>query len=107
MRRGVVLLVSLLALFALTLPQVNAVRYSPCQNATINGTRFDDFLVGTSGRDVIRGGLGDDTIIGGGGGDVMCGNGGADVLLGGASVDFGFGGRSTFDRCDAEHLKSC
>jgi Ca2+-binding RTX toxin-like protein len=60
---------------------------------TIDGTEFDDLIVGhrhdetingLGGNDTIYGGLGDDTIYGGDGNDVLIGGVGADELVGGA-----------------------
>lgn len=63
---------------------------------TIDGTEFDDLIVGHrqnetingfGGNDVIYGGYGDDTIFGGDGNDLIQGDQGADTLTGGAGAD--------------------
>ncbi|MBF9232770.1 calcium-binding protein [Microvirga alba] len=46
----------------------------------IEGSRFNDLLVGDAGKNSISGGAGDDTIIGGAGGDTLDGGDGIDTL---------------------------
>lgn len=58
----------------------------------IDGTRFDDVLVGTGDADTIFAGAGDDLVCGGGGDDHLEGGPGADRLLGGEGDDFLAGG---------------
>ena len=104
MRRWLIVLV-LLVPFLAPVPS-SALNFHPCHGATIEGTRFSDFLVGTGGRDVIRGREGNDTILGLGGGDVICGNAGNDTILGQDGSDFGYGAGGA-DRCNTEHSRSC
>jgi Ca2+-binding RTX toxin-like protein len=54
---------------------------------TLNGTDFDDIILGGGGTDTINGGLGNDTLDGGTGGDTINGNDGNDVITGGAGND--------------------
>lgn len=56
----------------------------------INGSAFDDFLVGDGGDNIIRGGDGADTLAGEGGNDVLFGGKGINTLLGGAGSDLFF-----------------
>lgn len=69
--------------------------------ATINGTNFDDDLIGTSGNDVIKGlggsdflqgRLGNDRLFGGDGRDILEGSSGFDYLDGGTGRDILNGG---------------
>ena len=53
----------------------------------IEGSSFDDRLVGSSTRDVFEGGAGDDTLEGQGGNDELRGGEGNDVLRGGDGND--------------------
>ena len=58
----------------------------------LQGSAFDDVLVGTAGANTLRGGDGDDQLRGEAGEDVLNGGGGDDVLRGGAGADlFAFG----------------
>jgi Ca2+-binding RTX toxin-like protein len=62
--------------------------------ANINGTPFNDNLIGTLGDDLIRGFGGDDTVDGGLGNDVITGDDGNDDLSGNEgndNLDGGFG----------------
>ncbi|MEM1372449.1 MAG: calcium-binding protein, partial [Pseudomonadota bacterium] len=56
----------------------------------LNGSAFDDFLVGDAINNIIRGGAGGDTIFGQGGRDVLFGGNGGDILNGGAGSDLFF-----------------
>jgi len=46
---------------------------------TLNGTNYQDILMGYSGNDVLNGGLGSDLLDGGSGNDTMRGNAGNDI----------------------------
>ena len=102
-RTGICVLIVVLALMPFGTAQA---AFKPCLNATIRGTMFDDFLLGTGGRDIIRGYGGDDIILGLGGNDILCGNRGEDSLNGGDGEDLAFGGAAT-DRCTAEYKELC
>ena len=54
----------------------------------IEGTRFDDELIGGAGDDTILGGRGDDTLRGMGGNDYLAGEDGDDTLYGGDGADY-------------------
>lgn len=58
----------------------------------INGSRFDDFLLGLGGNDKLLGGAGDDTLSGGSGDDRLSGGDGRDILNGGRGSDLLAGG---------------
>lgn len=60
--------------------------------ANINGTNFDDDLIGTSGNDVIKGFGGNDFLDGRLGNDRLFGYAGRDILQGGAGNDVLDGG---------------
>ena len=54
----------------------------------VEGSAFDDVLIGSDGQDVLRGGTGgSDQIDGGAGDDLLSGSGGGDQLSGGAGND--------------------
>ena len=53
----------------------------------VDGTRYDDILVGDPGRNVLRGKQGADQISGGGGDDDLIGGTGNDTVLGGDGDD--------------------
>ena len=70
----------------------------------LDGTEFDDLILGFGGNDVLNGLAGNDTLEGGEGDDVLNGGEGDDVLLGGTGndvldagpgFDFGDGGEGT------------
>lgn len=80
-----------------TAPQHN----KRARGVVIDGTRWDDRLVGTFGRDIIRGKAGDDTIrgkagddklLGGRGDDTVSGDAGNDIIDGGPGEDLLLGG---------------
>lgn len=58
----------------------------------VDGSSFDDTLIGDGGANTLNGGNGDDTLKGGGGADVLSGGMGNDVLMGGAGADTMNGG---------------
>lgn len=58
----------------------------------INGTIYDDTLIGSAGDNVLDGFAGDDSILGGAGDDLLIGNRGDDTLDGGAGNDVVEGG---------------
>ena len=60
----------------------------------VEGTHYDDTIVGDAGPNVLRGGDGADVIEGGDGADEIWGQGGVDTLLGGSGPDFINGGDS-------------
>ena len=69
----------------------------PPSGETINGTEFDDYLIGTGGPDTINGlegndqiagGLGDDTLNGGAGEDSITSSAGSDIANGEDGNDF-------------------
>ena len=62
------------------------------QACTVNGTQFNDQLVGTPGRDILCGLGGSDEIRGRGGRDLLLGGAGNDLLLGGSANDALIGG---------------
>jgi Ca2+-binding RTX toxin-like protein len=71
----------------------------------LNGSAFDDILVGNygpndlygaAGHDILMGGNGDDDLDGGIGNDVLKGGGGGDILEGGVGID-------TADYSDSEY----
>ena len=66
----------------------------------IDGDDGDDFLIGVSGNDEMNGGGGDDSLIAGTGDDIMAGGAGDDWLLGGEGNDHLRGG-SGDDRLEA------
>jgi Ca2+-binding RTX toxin-like protein len=53
----------------------------------LNGSHYDDILIGNSGANELWGSLGDDIIKGAGGSDVLNGGDGADRLEGGSGID--------------------
>lgn len=55
--------------------------------AIINGTEFNDYLLGTPEDDVIFGGDGNDVLLGDAGNDVIYDGAGFDTLIGGAGDD--------------------
>jgi Ca2+-binding RTX toxin-like protein len=59
---------------------------------TLNGTKYNDKLVGGAGDDTLNGGDGNDMLVGGPGNDKLFGGNGNDVLIGGAGDDHGIGG---------------
>ncbi|MBL4645737.1 MAG: hypothetical protein JKY99_04690 [Rhizobiales bacterium] len=58
----------------------------------INGSQFDDTLVGAAGNDQLNGAAGDDALSGGAGDDVLAGGDGDDNLFGNEGDDFLVGG---------------
>ncbi|HJR32375.1 MAG TPA: calcium-binding protein, partial [Pseudomonas sp.] len=54
---------------------------------TLNGTNYQDILMGYSGNDVLNGGLGSDLLDGGSGNDTMRGNAGNDIYMVDANGD--------------------
>lgn len=54
---------------------------------TINGTRYADTLVGSTGSDIINAGNGDDSVSGGDGNDSILAGNGADIVSGGRGAD--------------------
>lgn len=58
----------------------------------IDGTAFDDFLMGTIDHDLINGLDGDDLLIGGAGDDTLSGGAGDDIMVGGDGADHHDGG---------------
>ncbi len=54
---------------------------------TLNGTNYQDILMGYSGNDVLNGGLGSDLLDGGSGNDTMRGNTGNDIYVVDANGD--------------------
>lgn len=60
--------------------------------ATIKGTTWNDFKLGTSKADLIDGREGNDTLLGLGGNDTIHGGAGSDLLDGGSGNDFLLGG---------------
>jgi Ca2+-binding RTX toxin-like protein len=68
----------------------------------VDGSDFDDIIIGDGIGNVLEGFDGDDTITGGGGDDVLRGGHGDDVLLGGAGNDtlIGGSGSDTLDGGD-------
>ena len=54
---------------------------------TLNGTNYQDILMGYSGNDVLNGGLGSDLLDGGSGNDTMRGNAGNDIYVVDANGD--------------------
>ena len=63
----------------------------------IKGLGGNDHFEGGAGDDLIRGGDGDDVINGGAGSDILFALAGADVLDGGSERDFLYGGRDSDD----------
>ena len=61
----------------------------------IQGSGFDDELLGNNANNRLFGGNGDDTLYGRGGDDVLLGQGGDDVFIGGAGADRMIGGAGT------------
>lgn len=55
----------------------------------VEGTIFDDYIVGSSDRNELHGNDGNDTIYGGGGEDQIWGDGGDDLLVGGDGIPEG------------------
>ncbi|MDD2894211.1 MAG: calcium-binding protein, partial [Halothiobacillaceae bacterium] len=53
----------------------------------VNGSNYNDNLIGTAGADWIDGGVGNDTLTGSAGNDTIIGGTGSDVLAGGAGDD--------------------
>jgi Ca2+-binding RTX toxin-like protein len=53
----------------------------------LNGSRYDDFLIGNNQNNIIRGGMGDDLLIGGAGDDTLSGGDGNDTFYGGEGAD--------------------
>jgi Ca2+-binding RTX toxin-like protein len=64
--------------------------------APINGTQYDDEIIGKSGDDVINGLGGNDTISGGDGNDIIDGGEGIDFIFGDAGDDILRGGGSPY-----------
>ncbi|RWK04170.1 cadherin domain-containing protein, partial [Mesorhizobium sp.] len=62
------------------------------ENHVINGTPFDDYLLGTAEADTINGLEGNDTLVGGQGDDILNGDEGHDTLIGGQGDDIFNGG---------------
>lgn len=60
--------------------------------ATIEGTAFDNFLVGSGDADVIVALAGEDFVLGQGGDDALFGGDGDDILIGGEGEDVILGG---------------
>jgi Ca2+-binding RTX toxin-like protein len=56
-------------------------------NDTVNGSSYDDYLLGYTGNDILNGNAGDDTIDGGNGRDTLNGGAGKDTLIGGLGND--------------------
>ena len=57
---------------------------------SVQGSKFDDTLIGSSGNELFFGGGGADTINAGGGNDQITGQGGNDIIDGGAGTDVVF-----------------
>ena len=57
-------------------------------NDDINGSKFDDLLLGFAGDDLINGGRGADRLFGGADSDTLDGGRGRDTLIGGGDVDW-------------------
>ena len=55
------------------------------------GSRFNDFLIGSDFANRLSGDSGDDTIYGGGGADILEGGGDSDVFIYGAATESGLG----------------
>ena len=73
----------------------------------VNGTQYNDILIGDGGNNVLDGHQGDDTLKGGGGADTLYGNVGEDVLVGGAGADKLIGGGDAGNYSDtAAYYKS-
>ncbi|XWK90017.1 MAG: calcium-binding protein [Phormidium sp.] len=53
----------------------------------VDGSNFDDTLIGDSGDNQLRGGAGNDLILGGAGNDLLVGGAGADTLDGESGMD--------------------
>ncbi|GGF78213.1 hypothetical protein GCM10007301_42750 [Azorhizobium oxalatiphilum] len=53
----------------------------------LNGSFYDDVLIGDDGANTLKGDYGDDILIGGAGDDVLHGGRGVDLLVGGAGSD--------------------
>ncbi|WP_289043996.1 calcium-binding protein [uncultured Aliiroseovarius sp.] len=58
----------------------------------IEGTAFDDTIIGNDGENTIWGGIGNDRLSGGAGDDVLFGGSGDDILSGGSGADVLDGG---------------
>jgi Ca2+-binding RTX toxin-like protein len=63
------------------------VEFSGIEAFQINGSAFDDHLLGGARADYLFGGAGNDLIEGGGGNDLIVGADGSDTLIGGAGND--------------------
>jgi hypothetical protein len=82
-RRGHALLISVVAVFGLTL----AVTPGPAEAKKITGTNRGERIVGTKKSDTIKGRGGKDLINGRGGNDKLWGGKGRDLVVGGKGVD--------------------
>lgn len=80
----------------------------------IEGSRFNDRLIGNKGSDALIGGDGNDELVGNGGNDylygdagedIIYGGGGLDQMAGGAGADTIFGGEGNFDYVNYAHSK--
>ena len=74
----------------------------------LNGTAFDDTLIGSDSDQWIEAGPGDDVVDGEGGADTLYGDIGDDSLTGGAGNDFlaGQAGEDVLHAADGEHDRS-
>jgi VCBS repeat-containing protein len=65
---------------------------------SVQGSNFNDTLIGGAGNESFLGGSGNDTISGGGGSDTITGQGGNDTIDGGAGADMAVftGARATY-----------
>lgn len=72
--------------------------YASIEN--LNGSNFDDLLIGDAGPNRLEGRNGNDTLIGGQGNDILNGEAGHDILIGGLGDDtyiFSHGADNVFD----------